>query len=111
MELDIRTINTPKSAGDIFPKIQQVIATSGYNVTSLTQNQSIQAEGKRDYGLALLIVLIIIVWPVAIIYFFTRKKNKVTVLLASNNNGCKVDITSDGRSGNQILHLIMNVLQ
>ncbi len=111
MEVVSRTVNTSKSANDVFPKIQQVITTSAYAVMSVTQNQSIQAEGKRDYELALLIILIIFVWPVAIIYFFTRKKNQVTVFLTSNSDGCKVDITSNGRSGNQVLQLILNTLQ
>jgi hypothetical protein len=108
--MDSRSVNTPKSTNDIFPKIQQVIATSGYGLKSIVQNQSIQAEGSRDYGLGLLIVFIILIWPVAIIYYFTRKNNTVTVLLTSNNDGCRVDITSNGKSADRVLQLILNVL-
>ena len=58
--MDSRSVNTPKYANDVFPKIQQVIATSEYGIKSIVQNQSIQAEGGRDYGLGLLIVFIIL---------------------------------------------------
>lgn len=74
------------------------------------QNQSIQAEGGRDYGLRVLIIFIILIWPVAIIYYFTRKPNKITVLLTSNSDGCKVNITSNGRSADKVLQLILIVL-
>lgn len=106
-----RSINTNKSVNEVFPKVQQIIATSGFVTKSLVPNQSIQAEGSRDYGLGLLIVFIILLWPVAIIYYFTRKKNSVIVLLTQNNDGLRVDITSDGISADKVLQLILNVLQ
>jgi len=110
--MDSYQVTTTKSVNETYTKIHQVIITNDYKIISNVQNQSIQAEGSRDYGLGLLIAFIILLWPVALIYYFTRKNNLITVSLNTvNEEGCKVDIQSDGRSAMKVKQLILLALQ
>ena len=111
MLMPFNSVNTTKNTGEAFSKIQQIIMTNGLKIKSTVPNQSVQAEGKRDYGLAALIILIVIIWPVGLIYYFTRKKNSVSVLLSPIGDGCRADITYDGETGGIVSQLIVNSLQ
>ncbi len=52
-----------------------------------TVNQTIIADGDRDFSWLWMIVFIILVWPAAIIYYFVAKES----------GGCTVNIQSLGR--------------
>jgi len=109
--MDSQQITTTKSVNETYTKIHQVIITNDYKIISTVQNQSIQAEGSRDYGVGILIAFIILLWPVALIYYFTRKNNSITVFLNTVNEGCEVDIKSNGSSAMKVKQSIVLALQ
>ena len=107
-----RSIDLQVSVEDTFPKIQQKIGTSGFEIKSVVPNQSIIAEGGREFKWKWMILLIILLWPAAIIYYFTRKMSSVSITITPNKEiGCKVTITSNGNKGDDVMQMIVDSLQ
>ena len=107
-----RSINVKTSEADTFVKIQQRIGTSGFNTKSIVANQSIIAEGGRDFKMLWMVIFIIFVWPAAIIYYFTRDLNSVSVTITTSGEvGCKVTIMSNGIKGDKVMESIAEILQ
>jgi hypothetical protein len=106
-----RSIDLQTSVEDTFPKIQQRIGTSGFEIKTVVPNQTIIAEGGREFKWSWMIIFIILVWPAAIIYYFTRKTNSVSITTTSKGVGCKVTITSNGTKGDEVMQMIVDTLQ
>jgi len=104
-ELDI-------SANEVFSEIQQCIGTADYKVQSVIPNQSIIAEGKRDFSWIIVIILAILLWPVAIVYYLTRHRSGIIATITENDEkGCSLVVTSNGESSAGIMGLIENCFQ
>ncbi|MDH3676933.1 MAG: hypothetical protein OEQ12_01370 [Nitrosopumilus sp.] len=99
-------IDVKESVEDTFSKIQRAIGKSDYKIKTVEANKSIIAEGNREFSWAILI------WPAAIVYYFTRQRSSVTVITTPNvDSGCKVTINSNGKTGDQVMALIVEILQ
>ena len=97
---------------EVFSEIQQCVGTADYNVKTIVPNQSIIAEGNRDFSWVIVIILAILLWPAAIVYYFTRQRSSITATISKNNEyECNVTITSNGNTGDDLIELIENVLQ
>ncbi|HXV38202.1 MAG TPA: hypothetical protein VD699_01320 [Nitrosopumilaceae archaeon] len=106
------SIDLQASVEDTFPKIQQRIGTSGFEIKSVVPNQTIIAEGGREFKWSWMILFIILLWPAAIIYYFTRKMSSVSITITpSKEVGCKVIITSNGIKGDQVMQMIVDILK
>ncbi len=100
------------SASEVFSEIQHCIGTADYKVRTVVPNQSIIAEGNRDFSWIIVIILAILLWPVAIVYYLTRQRSSITATINNDGeNGCSLTITSNGNSGDNLTRLIQNVLQ
>ncbi len=96
-------------ASEVFSEIQQCIGTADYKVQSVIPNQSIIAEGTRDFSWIIVIVLAILLWPAAIVYYFTRNRSSITATITKNDEkGCTLTVTSNGESSEGIMGLIKN---
>ena len=99
-------IDVKEFVEDTFSKIQRAIGKSDYKIKTVEANKSIIAEGNREFSWAILI------WPAAIVYYFTRQRSSVTVITTPNvDSGCKVTINSNGKTGDQVMALIVEILQ
>jgi len=99
-------------ASEVFSEIQQCVGTADYKVQSVIPNQSIIAEGTRDFSWIIVIVLAILLWPAAIVYYFTRHRSSVTATITKNDEkGCTLTVTSNGESSEGIMGLIKNSFQ
>ncbi len=99
-------------ASEVFSEIQHCIGTADYKVRTVVPNQSIIAEGNRDFSWIIVIILAILLWPVAIVYYLTRQRSSITATINNDGeNGCSLTITSNGNSGDDLTRLIQNVLQ
>jgi hypothetical protein len=105
-----RTIDVKASLEDTFPKVQRAIGNSEYKIKSIVPNQTIMAEGGREFRWLWMIIMIILIWPAALVYYFTRQRSSVTVLTSKTDDGCKVTITSTGKTGDAVLESIANIL-
>lgn len=105
-----RSIDVKSSLEDTFPKIQQSIGNSEFKIKSITPNQTIMAEGNREFRWLWVVLLAIVLWPAAIVYYFTRQRSSVTVVTTKTDEGCKVTITSNGKTGELVMSSIANVL-
>ena len=100
------------SASEVFSEIQHCIGTADYKVRTVVPNQSIIAEGNRDFSWIIVIILAILLWPVAIVYYLTRQRSSITATINNDGeNGCSLTITSNGNSGDNLTRLIQDVLQ
>ena len=107
-----QSIDVQTSVDDTFTKIQTAIGPSDYKIKSIEANKSIIAEGNREFNWAIVIILAILLWPAAIVYYFTRHRSSVTVTVTSDSDsGCKVTINSNGKTGEQVMQSIVNILQ
>ncbi len=105
-------IDVKKSVDDTFPKIQQAIGSSDYKIKTIEANKSIIADGNREFSWAIVIILAILIWPAAIVYYFTRQRSSVTVIVTpDNDSGCKVAINCNGKTGDQVMQSIVDILQ
>ena len=103
-------VNLPDK--EIFSEIQQCVGKAEYKVKTIVPNQTIIAEGNRDFSWTIVIILIILIWPAALVYYYTRQRSSVTATITKDNEGkCNVTITSNGNSGDNIIELIESVLQ
>jgi hypothetical protein len=106
------SIDLKESVDDTFPKIQQAIGSSDYKIKTIEANKSIIAEGNREFSWAIVIILAILIWPAAIVYYFTRHRSGVTIIVTPGaDSGCKVTINSNGKTGDQVMQSIVNILQ
>ncbi len=100
------------SASEVFSEIQHCIGTADYKVKTIVPNQSVIAEGNRDFSWIIVIILAILLWPVAIVYYLTRQRSSITATINNDGeNGCSLTITSNGNSGDNLIKLIKDVLQ
>jgi len=106
-----RLIDVKTSLEETFPKIQQSIGNSEYKIKSIVPNQTIMADGGREFRWLWVIILAILLWPAAIVYYFTRQRSSVTVVASKTDDGCKVTITSTGKTGDAVLESIASALQ
>ncbi len=97
---------------EVFSEIQQSVSDVNYKIKTIIPNQSIIAEGGRDFNLITLIILAILLWPVALVYYLTRQRSSITATISNDSeNECSLTITSNGNSGDNLTRLIQNVLQ
>ena len=95
---------------EVFSEVQQCIGTVNYKVKDIISNESIIAEGNRNFSWGITIVLVILLWPAAIVYYFTRQRSSVTITIFENDVGCSITATSNGGSSEKLLDLIEDSL-
>ena len=106
------SMDVKMSANEVFSEIQHCIGTANYKVKTIVQNQSVIAEGARDFSWVIIIILALVFWPAALVYYFTRQRSSITATINNDGeNGCSLTITSNGNSGDNLTRLIQNVLQ
>ncbi len=99
-------------ASEVFSEIQHCIGASDYKVRTVVPNQSVIAEGNRDFSWLIVIIFAILLWPVAIVYYLTRQRSSITATISNDSeNECSLTITSNGNSGDNLIKLIKDVLQ
>src|SRR5437867_1110367 len=100
------------SASEIYNTAHRTIGTSELAIKSTQVNQTIVAEGGRDFSWVWMIVFIILLWPAAIIYYFTRTKNSISVTIAqkSDGNGCTVNIQAIGKKAEPIFQSLSSAI-
>ncbi|KKK91941.1 hypothetical protein LCGC14_2707920, partial [marine sediment metagenome] len=99
-------------ASEVFSEIQHCIGTADYKVKTIVPNQSVIAEGNRDFSWVIVIILAILLWPAAIVYYFTRQRSSITATInKESENECNVTITSNGNTGDNLMNLVKDVLQ
>jgi len=97
-------------AYEVFPEIQQCVGDVDYKVKSIISNQSIIAEGGRDFSWVIVIILAILLWPAAIVYYFTRQRSSITATITKNDEkGCKLTVNSNGESAHEVMDLIWDI--
>ncbi len=97
---------------EVFSETLHCIGTADYKVKTIVLNQSVIAEGNRDFSWVIVIILAILLWPAAIVYYFTRQRSSITATISNDSeNECSLTITSNGNSGDNLTRLIQNVLQ
>jgi len=91
-------------ASEVYNTAHRTIGTSELAIKSTQVNQTIVAEGGRDFSWVWMIVFIILLWPAAIIYYFTRNKNSISVTISPKNdgNGCTVNIQAIGKKAEPV---------
>ncbi len=107
-DLSSFTLDLKTSPEEVFSEIQQCVGTANYKVKDIIPNQSVIAEGKRDFSWAIVIILAILLWPAAIVYYFTRQRSSVTASITKNSTGCNLTATSNGHSSEDLMKLIKN---
>jgi hypothetical protein len=92
------------AASEIYNTAHKAIASSELAIKSTQVNQTIVAEGGRDFSWGWMIVFIILVWPAAIIYYFTRTKNSISVTIVpkTDGNGCTVNMQAIGKKADPV---------
>jgi hypothetical protein len=100
------------NAGEIYNAAHRIIGTSDLAIRNTVVNQTIIAEGGRDFKWVWMIIFIIFVWPAAIIYYFVAKKNTISVTIASKETGgCTVNIQSIGRKAETVFQNLSSAIQ
>ncbi|MEM3381225.1 MAG: hypothetical protein QXI59_07565 [Candidatus Bathyarchaeia archaeon] len=108
----------------IYQKAAGVISGQGMKLISTIPNQSITAEGSRDFNpliMAILVIVGIITLPfligiilllAALIYFLVSGKNVFTVGMApTGTGGSQVTITANGSKAEAALNQMVGVIQ
>ena len=99
-------------SNEAFSEIQQCIGDVDYKVKTIIPNQSVIAEGGRDFNWIVVIILAIFLWPVAIIYYFTRQRSSITVTITINDEkSCNLTVNSNGESADHLMDLILDVFE
>ena len=92
---------------EVYNTAHRIIGTSDLAIRNTTVNQTIIAEGGRDFSWAWMIVFIIFVWPAAIIYYFVAKKNTISVTISSKDaGGSTVNIQSIGKKAEPVFQAL-----
>ena len=103
-------LNMPVS--EAFSEIQQCVGAADYKVKTIVANQTIIAEGARDFSWIIIIILALVFWPAALVYYFTRQRSSITATINKDSeNECNITITSNGNTGENLIKLIKDVLQ
>ena len=109
------SLNRDSSVGasEVYNTAQKIIGTSELAIRNTQVNQTIVAEGGRDFSWIWMIVFIILLWPAAIIYYFTRKKNSISVTIVpkSDNNVCTVNIQAIGKKAEPVFQSLSAAIQ
>lgn len=92
------------SASELYNTAQRILGNSELAIRNTQVNETIVAEGGRDFSWVWMIVFIIVVWPAAIIYYFTRQKNSISLTIGpkSDGNGCTVNIHAIGKKAEPV---------
>ena len=99
------------NASEVYNIAHRIIGTSELAIKNTTVNQSIIAEGGRDFSWVWMIVFIILVWPAAIIYYFVAKKNTISLTVAAKQEGgCIVNLQSIGKKAELIFQALSREL-
>jgi len=99
-------------ASEAFSEIQLCVGRANYKVKTIVPNQSVIAEGARDFSWIVIIILALLFWPAALVYYFTRQRSSITAIINKDNeNECNITITSNGNSGDNLIKFIKDVLQ
>ena len=97
---------------EAFSEIQQCVGDVDYKVKTITSNQSIIAEGKRDFSWVIVIILAILFWPAAIVYYFTRQRSSITATITKKDEkGCNLTANSNGESADELMDLILDIFE
>ncbi len=89
-----------------------IIGASNFTIKTIVPNESIIAEGSREFSWAIVIILVLILWPAALLYYFTRQRSSITIIISPNNEtGSKVTIASSGKDGDNVMRLITETLE
>ena len=99
------------SPEETFSEIQQCVGTANYKIKSITANQSIIAEGNRDFSWIIVIILAIVLWPAAIVYYFTRQRSSVTITILKKETGSILSVSSNGDSSEHLMGLIEDMFK
>ncbi|MEM4246336.1 MAG: hypothetical protein QW390_03470 [Candidatus Bathyarchaeia archaeon] len=116
------TAETPES---VYQKAAGVISGQGMKLVSTIPNQSISAEGSRDFNTLIMSILIIagivflILVPIigiflligALIYFLVSGKNVFTVGITPHGKGSQVTVTANGGKAEAALNQMVGVIQ
>ena len=99
-------------ASETFSEVQKCIGTANFQVKEVNPNQSITAEGKREFNWVIIIVLAIVFWPAALVYYFTRQRSSVTATISnSKENECHLTMSANGEAGDDIIEMIEHVFE
>ena len=97
---------------EAFSEIQQCIGDVDYKVKTIIPNQSVIAEGGRDFNWITVIILAILLWPAALVYYLTRQRSSITATITKNDEkGCNLTVNSNGESGDHVLDLILDIFE
>jgi len=97
---------------EVFSEIQQCVGDADYKINDIIPNQSIIAEGKRDFNLVIVILLAIFIWPLAFIYYFTCHRSSITATITKNDEkGCNLTVNSNGESAGKLMDLIWDIFE
>jgi len=99
-------------ASEVFSEIQQCVGTANYKVKIIVPNQTVIAEGKRDFSWIVIIILALVFLPAALVYYFTRQRSSITATITKDSEDeCNVTITSNGKTGDDLIEFVKDVLQ
>ncbi len=99
-------------ASGVFSEIQQCVGTANYKVKTIVPNQTVIAEGKRDFSWIVIIILGLVFWPTALVYYFIRQRSNITATITKDSEDeCNVTITSNGKTGDDLIEFVKDVLQ
>ena len=97
---------------EAFSEIQQCIGDVDYKVKTIIPNQSVIAEGGRDFNWIIVIILAILLWPAAIVYYFTRQRSSITATITKNDEkSCNLTVNSNGEYADHLMDLILDVFE
>jgi len=100
------------NASDIYNTAHRIIGNSDLAIKNTAINESIIAEGGRDFSWVWMIAFIIFVWPAAIIYYFVAKKNTISVTIAGKESGgSTVNIQSIGKKAELVFQNLSSSIQ
>jgi len=75
-------------------------------------NQTVIAEGARDFSWIVIIILALVFWLVVLVYYFTRQRSSITATITKDNEDeCNVTISSNGKTGDDLIKFVKDVLQ
>ncbi len=105
-----RVLDIPPN--EVFSEIQQCVSDVDYKVKTIIPNQSIIAEGGRDFNWITVIILAILLWPAALVYYLTRQRSSITATITKNDEkGCNLTVNSNGESAGKLMDLIWDIFE
>ena len=99
-------------SNEVFSEIQRCVGDADYKVKAIIPNQSVIAEGQRDFNWIIVIILAILLWPIAIVYYLTRQRSSITATITKNDEkGCNLTVNSNGESADKVMDLILDIFE